>query len=60
MFIANINFEKNEYTKAAIIPMQIAAQGSTSPQPAVIATKPARIALHIDPPSNLCDFLKIL
>jgi hypothetical protein len=60
MFIAKMNLEKNEYTKAAITPMQIAAQGSTASQPAVIATKPARIALQIDPPSNLCDFLKVL
>jgi hypothetical protein len=48
-----MNFEKNEYTKPAITPMQIAAQGSTTSQPAVIATKPARIALQIDPLSNL-------
>jgi hypothetical protein len=48
-----MNFEKNEYTKPAITPMQIAAQGSTTSQPAVIATRPARIALQIDPLSNL-------
>jgi len=40
--------------------MQTAAHGSTTSQPAVMATKPARRPLHIDPTSNLCEYLKVL
>ena len=60
MFRATISFAKKQYRIPLMTPVQIAAQGSTVSQGAVMATSPASIPLQTEPLSNLCEDLNVL